>query len=88
MSNAASTARDRVQLLVLVDATDTSARYCVLSIHQTLFVAPGLIGGRDGSGCADHPHIDFIGAAGVEHETLATWLDRKQRRGAAVLTAA
>lgn len=88
MSNAASNAGDRVQLLVSVDATDTLARYCVVSIHQTLFAATALIGGWDGSGCADHPHIDFIGEADVEHETLAAWLDRKQRRGAAVLTAA
>jgi hypothetical protein len=88
MTNAASTAGDRVQLLVLVDAADALARYCVLSIHQTLFAAPALIGGRDVSGCTDHPHIDFIGAAGAEQETLAAWLDRKRRRGAAVLTAA
>ncbi|MCX8252648.1 MAG: hypothetical protein OTI36_01540 [Beijerinckiaceae bacterium] len=88
MSNAAPTAGDRVQLLVLVDATDTLARHCVLSIDTTLFAATASAPGWDGFGCTHHPHIDLIGGAGAEHEPLATWLDRKQRRGAAVLTAA
>ena len=88
MSTASSTGGDRVQLLVLVDSTDASARYCVLSIDPTQFTTIALASRRGGSGCTGHRQIDLIGGAGAEHEALATWLDQKQRRGEAVLTAA
>jgi hypothetical protein len=79
MANAASTAGDRVQLLVLVDAADALARYCVFSIDPTLFAAAPLTPGSDGAGCNSGSHINFIEAAGAEHESLAAWLRQKQR---------
>ena len=88
MSNAGSTFGNRVQLLVLVDATDTLARYCVLSIDTTLFAATALAPGWNGFGSTRHPHIELIDGAGAEREPLGTWLDRKQRCGTGVLTAA